>query len=67
MKSKAPGQSEVPAAKEYPRAAGQVWAGVPSGNVKLKYRMSWKKWKALTEDPVTGVPDESILFYKCVS
>lgn len=65
VKSKAPGPSVVPAAKEYPSAAGQVIASVPSGRVNSKNAMSWKKWKDLTVDPETGVASESSESYLC--
>src|SRR6478735_10583979 len=47
-KSKAPGPSEVPAAKELPIAAGHVFAVVPFGSWKVKLEKSTKLWNERT-------------------
>lgn len=59
VKSKAPGPSVVPAAKEYPRAAGHVIASVPSGRLNFVKAMSWKKCRDLTLGPDTAFDSES--------
>lgn len=41
VKSNAPGPSDVPAAKEYPSAAGHVCTSVPLSNWNFQNVMSW--------------------------
>ena len=58
-KSKAPGPSDVPAAKEFPRAAGQVETVLPFERVNVKFEKSTKVWKERM-GPERGVKDEDV-------